>query len=217
VSSAHYFLAFLEGLQSLLSEVDLNKFPIDLHSFFKFSAKRVQDLLGVQEETEIHTRKMSRHVTTRWISIQNVLIKILDQFENLKKYFLETLPKEKGFLYKNGVGNSDRCKAIKNALVNKKLCSIMAAVASIAQDFKAFIVSMQAIKPMLPVLHCKFRKLMQGLFSRFLNDNANLKNGKLVSMKRITDIDPSEKKNIKVVKCFRKRFDKRLVMAIYFL
>ena len=190
--------AFFEGLQSLLGEVDLNKFSIDLYSFFKLSAKRVQEFLEIQEETEIHTRKMSRHVPTRWISIQSVLIKVLDQYANLKKYFLETLPKEKGFSYKNGVGNSDRYKAIKKVLVNKKMCAIMAAVACIAQDFKSFIVPMQAVKPMIPVLHHKFRKLLKSLFYRFFNEDAFLKEGKMVSMKAIKDINPSEQKNLKV-------------------
>ena len=196
--------AFLEGLKSLIDEVDLNKLAVDLHGFFKYSAKRVQELLKVQEETENLTRMMSRHVVTRWISIQNVLIKLLDQYQNLKTYFLQTLPSEKGFNYKNGVGNSDRYKSIKKALTNKKLQAIMAAVAYIAQDFKAFVVPLQAAKPMIPVLYFKFRRLLQDLLLKFLNDDAYMSKGKLASMRKITQINLSSSKNLKVlvIYCF---------------
>ena len=188
----------------MIDEVDLNKLAVDLHGFFKYSAKRVQEFLNVQEETENLTRMMSRHVLTRWISIQNVLIKLLDQFQNLKTYFLQTLPSEKGFNYKNGVGNSDRYKSIKKALTNKKLQAIMAAVAYIAQDFKAFVVPLQAAKLMIPVLYFKFRRLLQDLLSKFLNDDAYMSKGKLVSMRKITQINLSSSKNLKVlmIYCF---------------
>ena len=191
--------ASLEGLKSLLCEVDLNAFAVNLHSFFKFSAKRITDFFELEKETELHAQKMIRHVVTRWISIQIVLVRILEQFKNIETYFLTTLPSQKGFNYKSGVGNSERYKNIKVVLLNKKLQSIMAAVSYFAQDFKIFILPLQAAKPMIPVLHHKFRRLLQGHFSKFLKEDALLKDNKLISIKKIPEINLSDEKKIKVM------------------
>ena len=75
----------------------------------------------------------------------------------------------------------------------------MAAVAYVAQDFQLFIIPLQAVKPMIPVLYEKMRKLLHSLFSKFLNEDVYLKNSKLVTMKRISEINFNEKKNLKVV------------------
>ena len=48
---------------------------------------------------------MLKHVSTRWISIQDVLIRVLEQFSNLKKYFLQVLPEQKRFKGKSGIGS----------------------------------------------------------------------------------------------------------------
>ena len=185
--------AFLEGPKVL--DVDLDQFAVDLHSFFKFSAKRVQEFLEVETEA----KKMQRHVTTRWLSIQNVLVKILDQFENLKTYFLVKLPAEPDFNYKNGVANTTRYQNIKKVLTKKKIKSIMSAVACFAQDFKSFVVPLQTTKPLIPILYDKLRKLLLDIFSRFLKDQVYLKDNKLVSMKKISEIDFSDKDNLKVI------------------
>ena len=80
----------------------------------------------------------------------------------------------------------------------------MAAVAYIAQDFKAFVVPVQAAKPMIPVFYLKFRRLLQDLLSKFLNDDAYMSKGRLVSMRKITQINLSSSKNLKVlvIYCF---------------
>ena len=64
----------------------------------------------------------------------------------------------------------------------------MAAVSYIAQDFKDFVLPLQAEKPMIPVLHHKLRKLLQNLFSKFLKDDVYLQDGELISMKKICSV-----------------------------
>ena len=59
---------------------------------------------------------MLKHISTRWISIQDVLIRVLEQFSNLKHYFLEVLPTQKGFNGKSGIGSTERYIRIKYAL-----------------------------------------------------------------------------------------------------
>lgn len=63
--------------------------------------------------TEIEVDFMLRHVSSRWLSLKKVLNRILDQWQNLRKYFLEFLPKEKNFA---DVEKTDRYRRIRQSL-----------------------------------------------------------------------------------------------------
>ena len=111
---------------------------------------------------------MLKHVSTRWISIQGVLIQLLEQFSNLKKYFLQVLPEQKGFKGKSGIGSSERYIRIKTALTNKKLPSIIAAVVYIAKDFRNFTVPLRDKLPMITGLFSKMVTLLKDTLSKFI-------------------------------------------------
>ena len=66
--------------------------------------------------TEVIAEFMNTFGETRWLSMKSVGIRIIEQLVNLKKYFLEFLPKQKGFQYKNGVGKTYRYKRIPEVL-----------------------------------------------------------------------------------------------------
>ena len=104
---------------------------------------------------------MIGHVTTRWLSLQEVLMQIHEQYENLCKYFLKTVPTQAGFKGKNGVGVSERYRHIKKILTSKKLLAIMSAVINVAQEFKNFTPPMQSTEPMITVLFSEMQKLIQ--------------------------------------------------------
>ena len=98
---------FSEGLKSI-DKVDLDQFAVDLHSFFKFSAKRIEEYFDVEKFTEVYGQHMLRHVSTRWISLQDVLVRVIEQFTNLREYLLKFLPIQKCFNGKSGIAASER-------------------------------------------------------------------------------------------------------------
>ena len=53
---------FSEGLKSI-DKVDLDQFAVDLHSFFKFSAKRIEEYFDVEKFTEVYGQHMLRPVS----------------------------------------------------------------------------------------------------------------------------------------------------------
>ena len=67
---------FSEGLKSI-DKVDLD-----------FSAKRIEEYFDVEKFTEVYGQHMLRHVSTRWISLQDVLVRVMEQFTNLREYLL---------------------------------------------------------------------------------------------------------------------------------
>ena len=127
---------------SIELDIDLNQIILDLFGFFKNFAKRIAEYFDVTEFTLVESRRMLKHISTQWISIQDVP-RVLEQFSNLKHYFLEALLTQKGFNGKSGIGSMERYIRIKYALTNKKLPSIMASVIFIAKDFKNFTIPLQ--------------------------------------------------------------------------
>ncbi len=188
--------AFLEGLKALQSEagIDFDQFVLDLFGFFKYSAKRVQDYLDVREFTELQSRRMMKHVTTRWISLHDVLIRVMEQLPNLKEYFLKELPKEKGFNYKSGVGNQERYIRIKNALQNKKLPAVAYAVIYVSKAFKDFLVSLQTTRPMITILYDKMINLIKNCMQKFLLEESSTSNGTMKSLKKLKCLDLASSK-----------------------
>lgn len=104
--------AFSNGLKKL--SFDFDKLPVDLHFFFKHSSARRRDFELCELETYLEAQMMMRHVSSRWLSLKKVLTRILDQWPNLKEYFLVFLPKQNNFNQK--IHDTERYKAIARAL-----------------------------------------------------------------------------------------------------
>ena len=56
----------------------------------KYSAAQREDYVHTFGVTEITAHSLLRHCTTRWLSSHKVLVRIIEQYENLKEYFLKT-------------------------------------------------------------------------------------------------------------------------------
>lgn len=78
---------------------DIETFVYDTNFFFKSSAARRQDYKLMEVFTEIESKYVLKHVSSRWLSIKKPILRILEQWENLSEYFLKFLPKEKKFAH----------------------------------------------------------------------------------------------------------------------
>ena len=189
--------SFGEGMGSLRAVINLDQFAIDLHFFFKYSAARREDFLQIRDITDVTVQYVLRHCQTRWLSIERVLVRIIEQYENLCTYFLTELPKQLCFKGKNGVGNTDRYKRISSNLNNKALLPYMAFIVYIAQDFRQFLLPLQTSAPMIHLLYSMERKLIQNLLSKFIQPDHFMRKEKsqLVSNKKILLLDVKNKEN----------------------
>ena len=179
--------AFLVGTEAMCNVYDLNQLCSDLHAHFKYSAKRTEDYLN-SEDMFTDPQKMIRHATTRWVSIVKVLVRILEQFDNLKVYFLEKLPQQEDFNRSKGLGKSERYMRIKKALTDKKVPAILAAVVYIGNIFQNFIVPLQTKSPMIPVLWSKFKTLISSSLGCFISDSVCKKDGSLRTFTKLAKI-----------------------------
>ena len=91
----------------------MDDFFEDLDFFFKRSSVRREDYTSLATIT-VADEYMKKNDLTRWVSSKYVTLLCLEQWENLKKCFLEFLPQRKNF--KKEVEKTQRYLRIKNAL-----------------------------------------------------------------------------------------------------
>ena len=161
--------AFLEGLKELKNEINLDEFAIDLHFFMKYSAAQREGYVNTVSVTEITAHSLLRHCTTRWLSSHKVLVRIIEQYENLKEYFLKTLSRLPGFRGKNGVEQTERYQRIKSNLNNPEALAYMSFVLYTAQDFKNFVLPLQAEEPKIHILNTKCTGLVKDVLLKFID------------------------------------------------
>ena len=83
--------AFNKMLSTLSPFINLDQLASDLHGFFSKSAARRIEYSQSESITEISSKFMIRHVKTRWLSLEKVLVRVIEQWPNLKEYFLNTI------------------------------------------------------------------------------------------------------------------------------
>ena len=85
----------MEGVSSLRFNVD--QFILDIHFFFKLSAGRRADYQKISEVTDIVAEYALKHSTTRWVTLRRVLVRLIEQYKNLKQFLLVFLPSASTF------------------------------------------------------------------------------------------------------------------------
>ena len=168
---------------------DFDQMAIDFHFFFKYSAARREQYSKCDEITGVVVKMMERHCESRWLSLQKVLVKLSEQWKNLKEYFLKKVPTLPYFTGKKGVGATARYGRLKSYLLNKDIPIVMAFLVYFAQDLKSFIKLFESSQPMIHLLFPRLMKLLRDVFGKFLKNDVFMTkaNGKNV-MKSVNDL-----------------------------
>ena len=77
-------------LHNPVALMHVEDFTIDLFYWFDKSTKRKNELLHFCEFCDQEYRKVMKHVSTRWLSLELAVERSLKQFPSLKSYFLPT-------------------------------------------------------------------------------------------------------------------------------
>ena len=150
---------FAKGLEIFGSSI--SEFVIDLHLWFKMSAARREDYELVQEEMGLAKHKFLKHVECRWLSLHLALLRILEQMNGLKRYFLTVLPE------KQSSGTSNACYIrIRRQLESKGLVAQIHFLVSVADIFNPFLKFFQTEEPLVHLLYDQLGTLLKVLFIR---------------------------------------------------
>lgn len=156
--------SFKKGLQKL--QFDFDGCAADLHFFFKHSSARRMDFQLMELITEIEAEYMLRHVSSRWLSLKKVKNRILDQWQNLREYFLQFLPSQKHF--SKDVETTDRYQRIRKILNSGTSKLYLSFAVYIADILENFIIPFQCSKPMIQVLYPAIGDLFFKLMDNFV-------------------------------------------------
>ena len=172
--------AFRAGVNALNFNID--SFIIDVNFFFKLSAARRADYKQMQKFTDVISHFIQKHSSTMWVTLRKICVKVSEQYQNLREFFLKFLPKKSTFT--STVRDAERYKRIKEVFGNETSVPYIACIAFIANDFEIFLKTFQSIKSRIHILYSEMNKLLTSLMSKFiksklLKDDSN--NAKSVS------------------------------------
>ncbi|KAH8042831.1 hypothetical protein HPB51_025883 [Rhipicephalus microplus] len=155
--------AFGRGLDAF--GLDVEEVVRNIYYYFK-GAVRAEALRECQDTLGISCHVFLRHVSNRWLTLQDSLCRVEEQFEALRTYFFK--------------GNSSRqrpdSQSLHNKLVSafseKQLLAKVLFLKNCAQIFSGFQLLFQKQEPLLHILHVELIVLVQRVLSRFLRHEA---------------------------------------------
>ena len=155
--------AYRKGLECL--SFDADGFFCDLHFFFKLSSARREDYRALQEVTDVIAHFMLSHISSRWLTIKDVAVRVLEQYPNLREYFLRALPKQKGF---KQLQKTDRYQRITKLLKDPLTQFYIAFCAFSANECNDFLVPFQSNEPKIHLLFPSICKLVSSIMMKYM-------------------------------------------------
>jgi hypothetical protein len=168
---------FKKGLAEL--NFSFESFFCDIHFFFKLSAARREDYAGMEAVTNIVAAFALKFSATRWLAMKYVGVRCLEQWDNLRQYFLKFLPKQATF--KSSVQGTQRYQRIKDLFTKSTTEAYLSFMVFATQDFETFLRRFQYEQPMIHMLYPAMVEMIRALMSKFvakkylLSDNGSPK------------------------------------------
>ena len=175
-------------LAALCAVAALKKLPvsvddllIDIAYHFKYSAKRWTEYEQIQREfSEIQPLKILKHCTTRWLSLERCIKRVIDQWPSLHAYFDREADIEPG---------NERVQRIPKQLKNPIVRLICHFVSFALKPLNKFSVAFQTHASRVGSLQSDVRVLLQGYLSNFIKPEV------LTNADDITMIDYLDRNN----------------------
>ncbi|KAG0440021.1 hypothetical protein HPB47_016432 [Ixodes persulcatus] len=154
---------FAKGLDAFGSDVE----EVVRNVYYNFkSAVRAEALGECQEALGIASHVFLRHVSNRWLTLQDSLCRVLEQFEALKSYF------HKASMTKQRVDTENLHSKLAAAFSKKDLYAKVLFLKNCAELFSRFQTLFQKQEPLLHILHAELLSLVQRILSRCLRSAA---------------------------------------------
>lgn len=144
--------------------IEIEEFVIGLHTFFKLSAARREDLRSIQLDMDLASEIFVKHVDSRWLTLGRAVKKIVRQWPAICSYFKQ--------LQQQGQGSqptSHAYRRIASKLQRKDVLLVqLHCIDEIAALFEEFITVFQAKEPKIHILHTMMCGTIQKIIRRFV-------------------------------------------------
>ena len=160
---------FWRRFETIKGNTGSQQLLIDIYFFFKYSSVRREDYKEMENLTDVTAEYLLKYwyCSTRWLYIGKV-VWMTEQMQNINEYCLTFLPAQKGFMNKNGVGNTERYQRVKKAMKNGLLLPTSFLFYS-SNIFQPFMLLFQSKQPLICILHIRKKKLVGDMLSKFYN------------------------------------------------
>ena len=135
---------------------DVEEFTIDLFYWFDKSTKRKNELLSFCEFCDQEYRKVIKHVSTRWLSLELAVERSLKQFPSLKSYFLSTDESQARFI------------RLRSHFEDPLTEVYLMFLESVLPTFTHMNQLLQRDEPLIHVLHPQLTKLLKRVLGKYL-------------------------------------------------
>ena len=121
----------------------------------------------MEDVTEVAAQYILRHSSTSWLTMKYVLVRIIEQWSNLKEYFLKFLPKQKEF--KQSVMGTKRYTQIIEVLQDDLALAYLSFAAFLSHQYESYLRNFQSEEPLIHMLYTGMTSLLTSLMSKFVN------------------------------------------------
>ena len=111
------------------------------------------------------------------MTLRKVLVRLTEQYDNLKEYFLTFL--RTTFSFKANVEKSKRYERICESLNDDSTLCYLSFIAYFASDFESFLTKFQSLKPLIHILYEEMETLLWNVMTKFVKSTylTNKKDG----------------------------------------
>lgn len=183
-------IAFANELKGCIS-FNYDKFASNLHTFFKRSAacREDYDFANINSELDIHY--MRRHVPSRWVSLKMACVRIDEQWDHLRKYFLDFVPKQKNFA--KDIEGTETYNYIQSALKDSETAILINFLAFVTGLLESYLIPMESNEPKIHLMYTKMGELFHKLMSSFVQKRILLdEKGQIKDARELSKLDVSK-------------------------
>lgn len=151
--------AFLKGLEEL--GCDASDFIISIYYYFKDWPSRWEDFTIIQNQKGLPNLHFVKHVSSRWLTMEQAACRVLQQWDAIIEYFLKFLPSKQA-----KVINTITCKKIVNFLRKRTIKIELMFICSSSSLFTKFTGLFQREEPLIHVIYQQMKDLVLTLMGR---------------------------------------------------
>lgn len=152
---------------------DVESLIVDIYYFFKRSALQSEKVRELQVKLGLPEHVFLRHVSSRWLTLETSIARIIEQFTVLKEFFKNKTQSR---------CESNRLANIKQAFADKSLFPKLLFLQNVSKIFVRFLKMYQTESPMIHTLYDEMVSFVKTIMGRFLNEE-------FFRNKQVTDIE----------------------------
>jgi hypothetical protein len=160
--------AFLKGLDKLGEKS--SELVLLVYHFFDGWPSRWEDFEEIQGKKKVPKHRFIKHASTRWLTILPALLRLLEQWDALKEYFLKHIPNQEKRLM--ALAKYSRIVAL---LRDPTIMAEIHFVISVGQVFTDFSKTFQKEEPLIHLLYDELNNLAKVLMNRFIKSEVMAK------------------------------------------